>query len=51
MELIGPILGYFYLRVQIKEEKDINAFINAVTAGVGFMTGSIFAIKFLEWST
>ena len=51
MEFIGPILGYFYLRIQIKEESEINAFINAITAGVGYMNGAIFAIQFLEWST
>jgi len=51
MEFLGPILGYFYLRIQIKEESEIGAFINAINAGFGFMTGSIIAIKFLEWST
>lgn len=51
MEIMGPILGYYYIRCQVKETSDYEGFWLAIISGLGFGSGSGVAIDIITWLT
>lgn len=48
-ELLGPLLGFFYVRAQVEEPNYWKSFFLAFLCGIGFSIGGGSAILFIRY--